>query len=382
MSISYCIPYVLIAIVLFLLYIQEQNNIKAKRDTSLQSWSAFWILAIFLGLRGHLYTDFVSYYPFYEKLTPIYESGGFDHYFEPGFVIYSKIIKTIIPNYFGWVFVNTAIDLLALRFLFKRYCFSSILPFIFFLAFQGVVMESNLMRNMKALDCFFFSIPFLFDRKIGKYMALNLLGATFHTSALIFIPLYWILTKTFPKVLVWGGLIFVTVIYWGNLHITSSFIGLLLGGGAASERAVEYISQGQSYGFTFGYFERTLTILLFVLSYRNLIKERSTNNLFFNCSFLYYFFHIFFDDVAILAQRMSIIFIIGNWMLYANIFKCRFKYRPIVILYVTLLISAKIVLSYSNIGAKYQNVLFGVDSFEKRAPEVMEQALEFENSRR
>lgn len=377
----YCIPYVLVAIILFFLYRKEMENKRHRKSTLAVSIAAFVILWIFLGLRGHIYTDFVLYYPFYENIGNIFEQDKYFHYYEPGFVIYSKLIKTLFPNYFVWTFINTFIDLFALRFVFKRYCNSTILPFIFFMAFQGVMMEANLIRNMKALDCFFFSIPFLIDRKFLKYLILNLIGVTFHTSALLFIPLYFVLTKKLPKFFIWGGLAFVTVVYWLNLHFTSTIVSHFIVGGSSGDRLQAYLSQNEGYGFTFGYIERTVTIILFTLLFNRLKKVRKSNIIFYNCAFWYYFCHIFFADVVVLAERIPFLFIIGYWVIYPNIVGLRYKSQQFVNLGIAILISFKIMLAYSSIDSKYQNVITGIDSFNKRKIEVMKGFMEFDKKR-
>lgn len=381
-KIFYSSPYLFIALILFLLYLQERYCKINKKPYEKWSLIAFTLLWLFLGLRGHIYTDFISYYPYYETTTPIYETPYTHHYYEPGFILYTRLVKTIIPNYFGWVFIGTFIDLYALRFVFKRYCNSTILPFIFFLAFQGVMMEANLMRNMKALDCFFFSLPFLFNRQFLKYAAINLIGITMHISAILFIPLYFILNKELSKIFIWTAFIVVTIIYWAKLHITASLLGSYINGiELLSDRFGEYLEQGQSYGFTFGYFERTLTFILFTLLYTKLKSNRKTNIIFYNCAFWYYICHIFFDDVAVIAERVPFLFIIGYWVLYPNVLECKYKMRPTINVGIYILVFLKIFLSYSTIASKYQNVILGVDSYENRSIEVMNSFNEFNKSR-
>lgn len=380
-KILYAAPYLIIAFILFLLYYQEQYLIKQKKSPTPISISAFIILWLFLGLRGHIYTDFISYYSFYEKLTPIFQPNVSEHYYEPGFVLFSKIIKTFIPNYHGWILINTFIDLYALRFIFKRYCSSTILPFIFFLAFQGVMMEANLMRNMKALDCFFFSIPYLIDRKIFKYLLLNIIGIFFHFSAILFIPFYFILMRHLHKYFIWGMFVFVSVIYWGNLHFTSSLLSKILITDIAIERFQGYLESDQGYGFTFGYFERTATLVLFTIFSNSLIKKHEYNTVFYNCAFWYYISHLLFDDIALIAERVPFLFIIGYWTLYPNIVSLKSKYRPVINYSIGILVSMKIFLSYSSNASKYQNIIFGIDSYEKRSNEVMESFLDFQSNR-
>lgn len=376
----FSIPYVILTGVLFCLYFIEQKNMRLNKSTIGVSWSAFFILLFFLGLRGHIYTDFISYYQFFEYIKPA-DWTVVDYNFEYGFILYSKIIKLLIPNYYGWVFINTFIDLLALRFVFKRYANSTILPFIFFIAFQGVLMEANLFRNMKALDCFYFSIPYLQDRKFIKYTLLNLIGFTFHASAIIFLPLYFILCIHIKRYVIWIVFIAVNIMYWSKIHITSIIFGFIFEG-YMTDKYIGYLESDVGFGFTMGYFERTFSFLLFTLLYTQLIKQRSSNNIFFNCSFLYYSFHILFSDIAVIADRIPFFFIIGNWVLYSNVINCKYKARKLINTGIGILVFLKIILSFSNIGTKYQNLIFGIDSVEKRSRECMENFAKFDASRK
>ena len=134
-SYLYSVPYLLVAFFLLLLYRLE----KKKKSSKVPANIAFITMLIFIGLRGHLHTDFIHYYPFFEWLPTIFELdsysfSNFEYLYEPGFIIYSSLCKTLVDNYFVWVFINTLIDLLVFRYVFKRYCTSEILPFFFLLA--------------------------------------------------------------------------------------------------------------------------------------------------------------------------------------------------------------------------------------------------------
>lgn len=186
-------------------------------------FTAYAILLWFIGLRGHMYSDFIVYYPLFEELPAISDLEVGDYLMEPGFIIYSSLIKTIFPNYFIWIFINTSIDLLVFYHVFKRYTEFRILPLIFFIAYMGLSIEFNLYRNVKALDLFLLSIPYLQQRRIVPYMFLNLLGATFHVSSLIYIPMYFLLHKNIGQ-----GLVFYNCCYkccfliWNSLDQCTS----------------------------------------------------------------------------------------------------------------------------------------------------------------
>ncbi len=368
-SALYSIPYIIVFVLLWFLYLNEKGRIKNGLSSQCAGIATFILMLIFFGLRGHVYSDFINYYPFFRDLPTITKLDNiFQSFVEPGYVIYTSILKTVIPNYFAWVFMNTLIDLLIFRLAFRRYTHSLILPFIFFMAYQGLIIEFNLYQNAKAIDMFLLSIPFLKQRKILPYMLLNLLGATFHISAVFYLPLYFILHKEFPRWLVWSMLILANVVFLGNLHFTSSLIQNF--GIFASEdlldRLIEYQNRDMEYGLSFGYFERTISVLICTILYKKLIEQNSINRILFNSALLYYFTFMIFSDVRVFTERIPLLLIFSYWILFSNVIALRFKYRPIIVPFLIVLSFLKIFTSTQSIMAYYDNHLWGIKSYEER----------------
>lgn len=365
------IPYLILVFFLFFLYLNESKKITIISVKNARKLS-FVTLLIFIGLRGHIYSDFINYYTFFEYLPNIFDltpSTFTDWLFEPGFILYSSIIKTIVPNYFGWVFVNTLIDLLVFRYIFKRYTCSEILPFIFFLAFNGLYIEFNLYRNVKAIDLFLLSLPFLENRKCLPYMLLNIIGTTFHSSSIVFIPLYFILGKEIPRYIRWIGIIIANVIFLLQFSVISDFLNSLsffqsmsfydkLSGHIENSEAEQNIS--------FGYIERTFSIFTFTLLYDKLVKQSRSNIIFYNCFWLFYVSFLCFYEVQVLVDRIPTLFMFSYWILYPNILGLKFNVRQLIYLSSFLLVFMKVFLSNNIPPAKYDNLLLGIEDYNTR----------------
>ena len=374
-SITYSFPYLFVAFVLFILFLSENKKIplfsaKVSRNV------AFVLMLGFIGLRGHLYSDFISYYPFFEQL-PTIGSLSWNNLniegFESGFVVYSSLVKTLFPNYFIWVFVNTLIDLYVFRLVFRRYSYSEILPFIFFMAWQGLTIEFNLYRNSKAIILFLLSLRYLEERKALPYFALNLLGFTFHTSALLYFPLYFVLHRQYSKKLLWGCFIAVNAFYF-----SSQFVGLNWGelfGFLGNERALMKLEgfqdRGELYGFSIGYFERTFAAVLALALYDKLIRQSSSNKMMINSLLLYYGFFLIFSNVLVLTERIPLLLIFSYWILLSNIvYLYRLRWN-IPVLVIALLVVMKVVTGNSSIGCYYDNLLWGIKGYQDRYSMVM-----------
>lgn len=380
-SITYSFPYLFVIFILFILFLSENKkiplfSIKVSRNV------AFMLMLGFIGLRGHLYSDFISYYPFFEYLPTIdnlsWSNLNNIEGFEVGFVLYSSLIKTLFPNYFVWIFVNTLIDLYVFRLAFRRYSYSEILPFIFFMAWQGLAIEFNLYRNSKAIILFLLSLHYLEERKALPYFMLNLLGLTFHTSALLYFPLYFILHRQYSKKILWICIIGVNVFYFISQFVHLNWGELLgfLGNERALMKLEGYQDRGVLYGFSIGYFERTFVVILAITLYDKLIEQNSTNRIMINSLISYYALFLVFSNVAVLAERIPLLLIFSYWILLSNIF---YLYRlrwNIPVLIITLLMVMKVIVGNSQISCYYDNLLWGIKEYQERYSMVMNILLE------
>ena len=363
------IPYLLISSILFFLYLGEQGKIKHVSVKG-SRWIAYILLWIFIGLRGHVMSDFISYYPYFNETPDLLNLSKYfyEQRFEPGFIIYTTTFKLFCSNYFCWVAFNTLIDLLVLAWFFHRYCKSMILPLIFFIAFNGLLMEFNLYRNMKAIDCFLLSIPYLQQRKALIYFLLNILGFLFHSSSILFLPLYFILNVKFPMVIVWGLFIFSNVIFLGNIKVISNILNNLsfIEALGLYDQVMSYGEKAEEVKLSFGYFERSAAFIIFIIFYPKLLKKNSVSCIFFNSYLIYYCSFLTFYEVSVLVERIPYLFMFSYWVLYPNIITLPNKYSQFIKAGVSLLVILKIISGLNNPASKYENIIISNPNYNAR----------------
>lgn len=326
---------------------------------------------IFIGLRGHIMSDFIIYYPFYNETCPsllILFDAWPASLFEPGYVLYASIVKTLGFDYFAFIAISSLIDIGVFAWFFHRYCKSMILPLIFFVAFNGLLMEFNLLRNIKAIDLFLLSFPYLQNRKFLPYLLLNILGFSFHNSAALFIPLYFLLDKKMPKWLIWSSFIAVNIFYFLNISIISDLMSQLsfLEETRMYDKITGYASNSDEFKFSIGYFERTFAFILFSLLYEKLIHQNKSNIIVYNCFWIYYCSLLLFYEVSVLTERIPFLFMFSYWILYPAVTELNFRYRQIISLIISFLVILKIWTSYNFEPCKYENVLFGISDYHTR----------------
>ena len=377
-SYIYSIPYLVIFFILLFLALNEVGKLHVIGKESSRR-AAFLLMLFFIGLRGHLSTDFIGYYTFYKALPSIgsLSAAYLDRsHFEPGFVIYSSLIKTFSQDYYVWVFINALLDFLVLYHLGKKYCVSVAFLFILFIPYSGLIMEVNLYRNAKAVMLFLLSLPYLQKRSLFPYMALNLLGCTFHMSSITYIPLYFILCREIPKVWVWGMFVLANMVFFLGISLSSylenvtRLVDGLLGSDSLTDKAIGWQKNeiyGAAKGFTVGYFERLSFFVLFTLKYKDLVREKAMNLLFYNAFLVYYFlFHILSPISNEIMGRMTILFAFSYWFLVPNLV-CRPDAKRVLFFAVILLCLMKIAVGNKNLSMRYHNIILsGEDNYNER----------------
>ncbi len=377
-SIYYAIPYAIVFILMLFLYLLERKGQRIRNNDinkgtiiiNRARYSALFVLLIFIGLRGHIYTDCIEYYRFFEDVPLIWKVHVDDYTtMEPGFVIYTSLFKTIIPNYYCWVFFNSLFDLLVLYFFFKNNTKSIVLAFLVFLAYQGLYIEFNLYRNAKAISFFILSIPYLQNRKILPYMILNCIGGCFHVAAFLFIPIYFIIHLRWTKPVLWGMFIVANLCFFLQLHPTTFLLDQLTAGASdyVALKANKFANKTETYGLSFGYIEKTFITLLVLFLYNKLTHKQNINTIYCNCAVFFYFITFLFSDIAIFTERLSYLFIFALWVIIPEMFYTSFKIRRIVVVGILLILFLRIVESNMTAICYYDNLLWGIMDINKRA---------------
>jgi hypothetical protein len=387
----YSIPYLIFLGYLTALMLLEFRFLKFEKDTKYIRWAVITGFVFFFGLRGFVYTDWKLYYPLFEKLPTIWDGGltsilstDFSEDFvtdvsvgqagiELGFIYFAVFFKSIIPNYFAFVFFNSIIDVILLNVFFKRYSRYYTLSFILFIVFGGLILEFNLIRNIKAVLLFLISIKYLQERKIIPYMLLNLAGFFFHSSAIVFFPLYFILNKQWPQWLIWGIFIVGNIIYLLQIkYLGPALISVAdLMGGRMGVKVRLYFSMdlySRPYGIGIGYIERIITFFIFIIFQKKLKEENSNNIIFINAFLLYFIIYFFFAEIMVAIERLSLLFVFSYWIVYPKILELINKSinKLVFVLFILAYSVLKLVHANSNIFSKYDNLLFGIESFENR----------------
>lgn len=368
---SYC--YILFTLYLIILVLIESNYKIRRRDIM---WLTIPAYLFFFGLRGFVGSDYYNYYLFFENLPVPGDTDfwreAFVQKFEVGFTFYTLLVKSIWNNYFFFIFINTLIDIWLLSRFIRNYSKYYAFPLLIFMVMNGIMFEIDFLRNMKSILLFMLSIRYIEEKKFGKFLFLNLIGVTFHISALLYIPLYFFINKPFPVKLFWilfitSNLLFLLKIpYLATILVPLS---QLLGGRVAGlVQAYFMLSEAEFYTVSLGYAERLFTACIITYFYKQLIAAHKHNLIFINSLFYYLILFYFFGEVKLITTRVPYLFFFAYAVLIPQIYFMiqRKLGRQLFILGIIFYSVLKINGLTGNILYKYDNILFEYQRFEDR----------------
>lgn len=176
----------IISILIFGMLFQKNN----KKVYSIIMMILFTLIA---GLRHYtIGNDTANYVDFYSKIH-WYEMEIFDiSRFEKGYIALNLLIAKTNLSYTFFLLVCAAItNFFVCRFIrenSKNMCISFLLFVLCLFFFQ----EMNIIRQFLAMAIFLFSLKYIKERKLIKYIICILLAGMMHNSAFMMIPLYFL----------------------------------------------------------------------------------------------------------------------------------------------------------------------------------------------
>jgi hypothetical protein len=378
-SLKYCIPYIVFLIPLFLLaavenYYAERERL-AGQNYRMIALLSFMIFLFFFGFRGHIGWDWTNYYQSFADLPKLWNlslKSLAQERFAPGFLIFMSASKSLVNSYSFFLFLSTAIDLILLALFLNKYSDRFALTMIVFLAFMGMFLMVDLIRNSKVILIFLLTIRYIEERKALPFFMINAIGILFHFSAIIFLPLYFFVhRKVSLKLLIIISMAGVAVflLKFEFIKPVVKYISGLIGGRLEKATLKYFMDEQYSslYGLTIGFFERLLTAALVFIYYDELTDSK--RGIIFTNSFVFFFFiFLFFSEMRIIPIRMGGLFAYSYWYLYPVILgKLKRKgNRQLFVLYIFVYALIKVISISNTILYKYDNILFGAKSFEER----------------
>lgn len=367
---SNSLPYILLITVFCsfaFIFERTENNLT---KTKIQ-YCSIGIFLIFFGLRGFILSDWINYYEYFYNcdLSYIFEWTSTQGATEPGFTLLCLIVKFIWKDFHFFVLICCIIDTLLLLKFFHKRIQNIPLALAIYICFEGLLISTNFMRNSIAILLFLNAIDYIEQRDAKKYFLCIAIAISFHVSALLYIPLYFFLHKKCNKWLYLSIFIFCNIVFIGKISLVSTTLNILGIDDSLSMKVRAYTEiYDKSTKISIGYLERLLTGSLIFCYYNKLIEVRKENIVFINAAIAYFMCFFLLSEFEILSKRLCALFAFGYWMLWMDLLKCfniennKKLFAVFISLYCILKIGSSTMLP----DFKYENLLFGIQSYQER----------------
>lgn len=248
-------------------------------------------IAVIVGFRYEVGNDWYNYKEFY------LESGYIsidDYYFEPGYFYFNQILNKIGFSYqLTFFFLAAFTWYIVFKSLHKKYL-AYLLFFIFCTEF--FFWSMNGVRQFIAIVIFGFSIRFIIEKKIYKYILSLFFASLFHSSAILLLPAYFLRNKFFYNRYIFI-ILFIISFLFGTNPFTAQLIEQLLSNIILLlqlERGAEYLIQSggltriteESISIGIGYYLFILTNFVVILLSRNIIDHNKKLSIYFTLFFM------------------------------------------------------------------------------------------------
>lgn len=220
-------------------------------------------LILFSSIRSYTVgTDSISYTEAYRlEYDPYYY--GFNSNIEYGYQLFDYFILNFFSDYF-WLFLFFSIIVVCLYMItIKRISINYLVSVFVFITFGFYTFFFNGLRQGVAMAICFFGLPYLIEKRIIPYFLVVLTASMFHVSALVMVPMYFLVNSKFKlEYKVFGCFII-------SLFSSQILIGYLAEGNARYEHYTEEAEK--TGGYITLLFYTFIGALVFVLGkkYRN-----------------------------------------------------------------------------------------------------------------
>lgn len=320
------------------------------------------LFLLFWGPRGFTATDWKTYYPFF--------LGQLEIDYEKGFSFLTYLIRCLTDSWVYYQFILMIISVVILQYLFVKYSpYISLSWFIWISHFLGY---HDLMRFSIAILIVYASFKYIYHKNMVKYFLYVLLGATFHISVILFLPLYFLINRQYSTKLYYYLLVFCIFSFLLKLDILYFFLPYLelFTDKAATYTEGRFLNSSMNTSIK-AMIPLTLFYIYGTVYYNKLIYINKNMCLFFNLYVIFFIIRCTFNDNGELQRRLSYLFE-PSWCFLLPIYLQNTLPIPRKLILILIVVyGLRQCNLYNNIMWKYENYLFtNVTSYHDRDEEI------------
>lgn len=247
-------------------------------------FGAFGVLFIPSAIRYDVGTDYMTYYEWFRGIAI-----GVDTYFEPGFLYLINLVNAagLTPQ---WVFVASSFLILGAVFAATRRM--SVIPWLSIFLFSATALyfvSFNIMRQFIAVAILLYAFRYILDRKFLFYAVSVGIASLFHLTALIMLPLYFLLRLKPKRIFYFAAIVFCILL----LLLREPVIELLLSLYPVYEGRDDFLNKFIFSEVFIGIGVLTMAIMMYLRKLGRFDMSNTVNRIVFNVVFLSLIGHIF-----------------------------------------------------------------------------------------
>ena len=189
---------------------------------------------------------------------------------DPFFWITMKFINTISDSYIAYFIFLAVVFWFFSAYTIKKYAVDVFIALLVFVSFRFSDFYMNAMRQGISIALIFFSIKYIFDKKLIYFVLIVIVAALYHKSAILFLPIYFIQYINIESKKWLMPVIFVIVFVLKDLLFQYIFVRLI----SYSEQDSMYLNVGEAHGIL--YF--ILYLVAFALCYFFSLDMKNNRN--------------------------------------------------------------------------------------------------------
>lgn len=314
------------------------------------------VLIFFIGFRYKMANDWHTYEEYIHKIEPIVKVlSGTSVFFntfnniEYGFRLLISLINEFFNPFRGSLQALTAtISIFCYTILLNFTRKNNTIPykFIFLSIFISLSMfrEFDVFRQSLAFYIFLISLKY-YNSNFLKYSLINILGAFFHISAIIFIPLYFVFKIKFTRLFIISLLIIYLFSMFANFSFITSLTNVLSGifPDLLLIKKLYFtimIGEAKSSLSLVGLIYSSFLVLL-IINYKKIDLNNPEIRLYINLFIIFILINIIFSDAKEVADRLSYYFYIGVAFIF--VYFIQYIHKVIITYYLILVLAFPII---------------------------------------
>jgi hypothetical protein len=321
-------------------------------------------LIALIGLRWETGTDWNPYFDHFISIDSWDSTSPLYNGFEFGYNLYVYLFKLVSSDYsFFLLFHAVTFYIILYKGLINYTVNPAMSLLLFYSLFIGITGAN---RQLLALALCVYSVKYIFNRDVFKFLLMISLATLLHTSSLLFLIMY-LLNRDIRinVILTFFILIFLFRIY----DIPNNFFSFLGDAFGLGPKADFYLAMQKEAGDTvsvIGIFKRMIVFFTFLVLRKRIVEKFKEFNLFFNGYFVGVLIYVAFAGTSgVMISRGSVYFNFMEVLLWPSLF---FILKPNVkfILGLFLIVLSVVyffqsISPYSDLFLPYKGVFYNVD---------------------